>query len=581
MRTALLLTLLTLTTAARAADPAWIVRSDRGLVASDSREASQIGAQVLADGGNAFDAAVATSFALGVARPYSTGLGGGGFMVAYLAKEDRIVVLDFREQAPAKATPALYAAARKSDPNGPPPSVYGGLAVGVPGLLAGLDHMNRQWGTMPLKKLIEPAIGLARTGPLIDENFQAAATDMLGVYAQYPQMKNTFPDCGLLFLNRGAVPPLNSRKPNPGLAMALQRIADEGPRDFYEGKLAQSIVDNVYDTGGHLTLTDLKNYRVKERQPIRGRFGAYEIISMPPPSSGGIALVQSLNTLTAWREQNPDKIPQPGTPAAAHLLIEVTKQAFADRARWLGDADFAKVPVAHLIDPAYATKLAQRITLDQPRDPNECGTRQLPDDGGTSHFCVVDRDGNVVAITETINAGFGSFVVIAPYGIVLNNEMDDFVTQPGQANLYGLVQGDANLVAPGKRPLSSMSPTIVLKDGKPMLALGASGGPRIITAVLQVMLGVIDEGRPLEQAIERTRLHHQWQPDVVYFDRDPDAKLADGLKELGHDISPQRRGAVVQAIVINETGQATGASDPRKGGQPAAPPKAATTQPKE
>lgn len=559
----------TLTAALQADDPPWIARSKTGMVASDSPEASAIGAGILKEGGNAFDAAVAASFALAVARPQSTGLGGGGFMIAYIAKENRFVALDFREKAPAGATPQHYAKLFAQRGDGPSPSVYGGNAAGTPGQLAGLAEINKRFGTRPLSDLIQPAISLAQGGFVADEHFVQACRGALADFEQWPQLKKDHAALLETIAPDGRLPEPGGRFKRPRLAKALQLIADQGAEALYGGVIGQAIVDAAQAAGGTLTMDDLRTYQVKERTPIRSTYhnleSEYEIVSMPPPSSGGICLVEILNVLSACTERS-DIHPVEGRP---HLLVEAMKHAFADRAHWFGDPDFCEIPHARLTSKPYASERARRILANATRDPAEYGSIPAPpDDGGTSHFCVADRAGNIVAITETINGNFGSLVVAQPFGIILNNQMDDFLTVRGEANLYGLVQSERNLVAPGKRPLSSMSPTIILTEGKPLLVLGASGGPRIITSVLQVALHVMD-GRCLEDALTGLRLHHQWQPDEVYFDRAPPENVLTALKARGHRISDTRRTGVVQAIQFLDDGTMVGASDPRKGGRPA------------
>ncbi|MFQ5807198.1 MAG: gamma-glutamyltransferase [Phycisphaerae bacterium] len=561
-----------LATALRADDPAWIARSKLGMVASDSPEASQIGADVLRAGGNAFDAAVATSFALAVARPQSTGLGGGGFMVAYVAREKRFVVLDFRETAPAGATAEYYAELHTNRGDGPSPSIYGGNAVATPGQLAGLAEINKRFGTQPLAELIQPALRLAETGFVIDESFLNARKQVLEAAEKWPPLETTGAGLYELLSPHGATPKIGGKFKRPQLAKALKLIAERGPDAFYNGPMGQAITNAVKAAGGTLTLDGLRNYRVIEREPLRSRYfdfkHEYEIVSMPPPSSGGACLSEILNILQATRDRS-DLHPTHDRP---HVLVEVMKHAFADRARWLGDPGFSTIPLERLISKPYAVELAGRIAPGKTLEPASYGSRRAPpDDSGTSHFCVADRDGNIVAITETINGLFGSLLVAQPFGIILNNEMDDFLTVRGQANLYRLVQSEANLVGPGKRPLSSMSPTIVLKDGKPFLVLGASGGPRIITSVLQVALQLM-QGKPLEQAMTALRLHHQWQPDEIFFDREPPGDLAATLQARGHKISGERKTGTVQAIQFLEDGTMIGASDQKKGGRPAGVP---------
>jgi gamma-glutamyltranspeptidase/glutathione hydrolase len=556
-----------------AADPPWLARSRTGMVASDSPEASRIGAGVLLAGGNAFDAAVATSFALAVARPQSTGLGGGGFMLAWVAAEKRFVALDFRECAPKAATPELYARLADQKGDGPSPSVYGGNAIGVPGQLAGLVEINRRFGTQPLKELIRPAATLAEFGFAVDAHYRDSCQEALADLRKWPALALRYRVLFETLLNKGKPPKIAERIKRPDFAKALRLIALEGPQVFYEGPIGEAIVSAANAAGGKLTLADLRSYRVIERQPLRAMLGDYELVTMPPPSSGGVCLTETLNILeclasdaggvSGLRNHDPNLYPA--------ALVHSFQHAFADRARWLGDPDFTHLPVQRLIDKAYACELARKLG----HSPEDFGCTQMPDDHGTSHFCVADHLGNVVALTETINGIFGSLVVAEPYGILLNNQMDDFLTVRGQANLYGLQQSEANLVGPGKRPLSSMCPTIVLQEGRPVLALGGSGGPRIITGVAQVLLNVMEFGEPLDQAVQTVRLHHQWQPDVVFFDVDPSADLRAAIEHArgaGLKISDERRGAVVQAIQFLPDGTLVGASDPRRNGRPAGVP---------
>ncbi|MCZ2401310.1 MAG: gamma-glutamyltransferase [Phycisphaerae bacterium] len=556
---------------AHAEDPPWLARGRKGMVASDSAEASQIGADVLKGGGNAFDAAIATSLALAVARPQSTGLGGGGFLLAYIAHDEAFVALDFRESAPAAASTERYDAAHRRNPGGPSPSVYGGDAIGVPGQVAGLAEISRRFGTRPWVELIRPAAELARRGITVDGALLEARDELLKDVGRWPELAQRY--AGLLewLSPGGSAPRVGERLKNPDLARGLLLLAEMGPGAFYDGPLAEAIVRAAAAAGGSLTADDLRHYRVRYREPIRFSYAGCEIVTMPPPSSGGVCMAEVCNILAAARQGGGID----GRHDAAHLLLEALKHAFADRARYLGDADFADVPVQRLTSRAHAEALARTIRRERTQAPERYGTTaptsgpaaSPPDDRGTSHLCVVDRWGNVVALTETINGTLGSLVVAEPFGILLNNQMDDFVTRPGTPNLFGLVQGEANVVAPGKRPLSSMSPTIVLRDGRPVLVLGAAGGPRIITAVLQVMLATLD-GTPLEQAMAAPRLHHQWQPDLVFHDGPLPDDLRLDLERRGHRFSDERRTASVNAIMILPDGTLLGASDPRRFGRP-------------
>jgi len=580
----------------RADEPAWTARGMAGMVATDSPEASQIGADVLKAGGNAFDAAVATSFALAVARPQSTGLGGGGFLLAYVAKEKRFVALDFREIAPAAIRPDIYARLildsevkrNAGRPEGFSPSLFGGNAVGVPGQLAGLAEINRRFGTRPLAELIRPAIELAENGFAVDEHFLRARQGVLNDFAKWPQLKQTCTAMYELLGGDGAAPNSGDKFKRMDFANGLRLIAERGPQAFYDSPIGEAIVRAVNAAGGAMTMDDLRGYRVKEREPLRGRYGDLEIVSMPPPSSGGVCLIEALNILEAAVGRREAIGDAPGTHE--HVLIEAMKHAFADRARHLGDPDFSRLPVARLTSKPYASMIAPLVRSEGTAP--EYGSESVPcdvffgsgyidreapepaddpNDHGTSHFCVADREGNIVALTETINTEFGSLVVASPYGIILNNELDDFATARGRPNAYRLVQGDANLIGPGKRPLSSMSPTVILRDGKPVLVLGGSGGPRIISSVLHVALHVM-EGRPLADALTALRLHHQWRPDEIVFSREPPAELATELSRRGHTLSQKRGAGTVQAIQFLADGAMLGASDPGKGGRPAGVP---------
>ena len=553
----------------RAQDPPWLARGRNGMVASDSPEASSIGAAVLTRGGNAFDAAVATSFALTVARPESTGLGGGGFMLAYVAREKRCVALDFRETAPATATPERYEQLHAGRGTGPSPSIYGGNAVGTPGQLAGLAEINRRFGTRPLAELIEPALHLAEDGFLADEYFADACRQTLAQFERWPELQQRHAALLALIAPGGTPRCAGDTVRRPDLALALRLVAEQGAGALYGGPLGEAAVRAVQAAGGALRMSDLRDYRVREREPLRfyyrQRDCEYEFVSMPPPSSAGVCLAEFFNVLEALcvrSDLHPVRDRQ-------HVIIEAMKHAFADRARWLGDPDFTPIPLQHLMSDEYAGLLARRINPATTLRPEDCGSAPPPpDDGGTSHFCVADREGNIVALTETINGLFGSLVVAEPFGIILNNEMDDFATAGGAANLYGLVQSERNLVGPGKRPLSSMAPTIIFTGGRPLLAIGASGGPLIISSVAQVALHVL-QGEHVGEAMTALRLHHQWQPDEVYFSAPPPGDLVDNLRQRGHAISPQRRSGAVQAIHFLPDGTMIGVSEPSKGGRPA------------
>lgn len=543
----------------------WSARGKKYMVAADSAYASRAGQEMLDAGGNAFDAAAAVSFALAVCRPESTGLGGGGFMLARTA-DGNVVILDFRETAPSAAAADLYttgetAKDEKAGRNGL-------LAVAVPGLVKGRCDMLRRWGKLPLTRVLAPAIRLAEEGFAVDDSYVKASGVALKEYVDNPTLRERCSFVYRTFLNNGALFEPGYLLKQPELARCLRRLADEGPDFFYHGEFAAALADHMASGRGIVRREDLASYQVKDRAPLIGKYRDFTILTMPPPSSGGVAIIQTLNVLEHFPMAT---LRDDEVRPAAHLLVEAMKHAFADRSRYLGDADFVDVPVRFLTSPAYARSLAMRIQRAMPGVlPIETyGIIPLPEDAGTSHFCVVDAAGNAVVSTETINTEFGSLAAVDEWGVVLNNEMDDFQTRPGEPNAFGLIQSQRNGVQPGKRPLSSMSPTLVLKDDQPYLMLGASGGPRIISAVLNVMVNVLDFGEPLDEAMLAVRVHHQWQPDKVFFDRDPPEALVELLRVRGHVLElDERRGAIVQAIVRDDDAW-LGASDPRKGGRPA------------
>ena len=544
----------------------WTAHGRRGMVASDSAAASRVGLEVLRSGGNAIDAAVATSFALAVTRPQSTGLGGGGFLIYRQASDGSIHVLDFRETAPGAAGPEFFERAARNKPSSPfPPSRVGWLAVAVPGTVAGYLSAHERFGTRPLSDLLAGAVMLARNGFVADKAYVEACRNALEFYERDPSLKTR---CGYVWrthLGEGRLPRVGGIVRTPALARLIERVAAEGAGGFYGGSVALALEKEMAERGGVLTRKDLSGYEAKWREPIRIQYRDYEIVSMPPPSSGGVCLAEVLNILEPFDMAALQRT-DPGL--ASHLTVEAFKHAFADRARWLGDTDFVRVPVEWLTCQEYADSLAARVDRKQSARIENYGLAPPPADSGTSHFCIVDAEGNCVVSSETINTEFGSLAAIEEWGLILNNEMDDFSAEPGKPNAFGLVQSDRNAVEPGKRPLSSMTPTIVVKDGQPVLLLGASGGPRIITSVLNVMIDVLDYEMPLDEAIEAVRVHHQWMPNEVYFDRRPSWKLSRALSRRGHDLSRVRKTGNVQAIQIRD-GELIGASDPRKGGRPA------------
>jgi len=547
-----------------AASPDWVAPGREAMVAADSPYASAAGLEVLKAGGNAMDAATAVSFALAVTRPESTGLGGGGFLMARFA-DGRVVVADFRETAPAASTADMFVRAAARDPQGPPPSQYGYLAAAVPGLLRGRAELLARHGTLPLSRLLQPAIRLARDGFAVDQTYVDDTDNAARIFEKYPVLKET---CGFVYrrhLREGRPWTVGEQLHQPELARLLEGIADQGPDFLYKGPPAEALDKTMAARGGVITAADLRGYAVRYREPLRSTYREYELLLMPPPSSGGLAIAETLNileTVDMPHLRRADPI------VAHHYLAEAMKHAFADRARWLGDADFAAVPTAYLLSKAYARTLAARIQPDAVRQADAYGAAQIPDDAGTSHFCVIDRWGNCVVSTETINTRFGSLAAVDEWGLILNNEMDDFTAIPGEANAFGLRQSTQNEVTPSKRPLSSMSPTIVLRDGKPHLLIGGSGGPKIITSVLNVLIGVLDGRQTLEEAMVAPRLHHQWMPDEIQFSSAVSEEIVIGLKKFGHRVSDRKGTGIVQAIVV-QGGEVTGACDPHKGGIPA------------
>lgn len=535
-------------------------------VACDHALASQAGAQMLAAGGNAVDAAVAASFCLSVVRPFSCGIGGGGFMVISLPPSQtepvrRSVALDYREACPGAVGPNYFETLPEES------SQLGVHASGVPGTVAGLLSALKIFGTLDRATVMAPAIKAARDGFAADAPHVEAVESMRDAWHEHPYLRPNLVNAWDRFARRDKIT-VGDIVVNEPQARALELIAAQGAEAFYSGPIADAIMEVMEEGGGPMTLADLASYAVRERPALESRTGPWTILSMPPPSSGGIAtqqvfgLLKRLDALTGKFSQN--------SPLWRHLLIESFKHAFADRARWLADDTYSPVPIARLTSPAYLDSLAARVNPIGIQPSEVYGTApQLPSDSGTSHVSVIDADGMAVGCSETINLYWGSCVEVPGFGFLLNDEMDDFTTSSG-ANAYGLVQSDRNRPEPGKRPLSSMSPTIVLEDGEPVAIAGASGGPRIISGTIQVLLSALVFGDDAGQAVARPRLHHQWKPDEVRVETSwTDETTLEGLRARGHHlVSYDKSVGVVQAIVIRD-GRITAASDPRKGGRPA------------
>lgn len=524
--------------------------STAGLVIADSELATQAGMEMLRRGGNAVDAAIATALALSVVDQAASGLGGGGFMLIYRAKDKKSFALDFRETAPAASRRELYF---KDGKPAPTLSLTGGLAVGVPGEVAGLLEAQKKFATLTLPVLAAPAIKLAADGFPVDPALRFA------IERQQANMKR-FAELGGIFAPDGKVPKEGDVIRQPELAESLKAIARQGAGVFYQGWIGQAIVDTVKNAGGVMTPEDLKSYRPLWREPLIGSYRRLSVITMPPPSSGGVALLQMLNVLEGYRlgdfEHN--------SSFYLHLLAETMQHAYADRAAYLGDPDFVHVPIRKLTAKPYAAWIRGRMAPDKTRAPAYYGYfNYYAEKGGTTHFSVIDRFGNAVACTQSVNTRFGSKLVAAKTGIVLNNEMDDFAIHPESGNLYGLTGNQANALAPKKRPLSSMSPTIVLDGNRPRLVVGAAGGPRIINATLQTIINVLDFSMAVDQAVEAGRVHHQWLPSRLNVEAQIAAESKRALEQRGHKLREQDGLGVVQAITWDGSTM-RGAADPRK-----------------
>jgi gamma-glutamyltranspeptidase/glutathione hydrolase len=553
-----------------AAAPLRPTHAPHAIVTSVHELASQAGVEMLRSGGNAVDAAVATGFALAVVHPQAGNLGGGGFLLLRNANGNTHFI-DFREKAPAAATENMYLDAQGNviPDSSKDSSVVGYKSVGVPGTVAGLVYAEKQYGKLSLEKVIAPAIKLARDGfPLAYEDAQALKDDEY--LAQFPESKRIFQRDG------------NYYRPGelfkqPDLARTLERIA-KNPDDFYHGAMASELAAAIHQGGGLVTAADLAAYEVKEREPIRGSYRGFDIISAPPPSSGGVALIEILNILEGF------DLAKLGNRSAAaiHLEAEAFRRAFYDRAEFMGDPDFAKVPVAQLIDKKYAAAWRDSI------DPNHASVSKdlkrpsfselervaksrptaIREPENTTHYSVVDAEGNAVAVTTTLNDSFGSRVTAAGLGFLLNDEMDDFTVKQGVPNSYGLIQGPANAIGPGKRPLSAMTPTIVLKDGKLFLVLGSPGGPTIITTVANILIGVVDFSLDIQEAVNAPRFHHQWLPDEILVEDRLSPDTMNLLGSKGHKLKVDHFWGDGECIMVDpKTGERLGASDGRNNGK--------------
>ncbi len=524
-----------------------------GMVVSQRKVASEVGAKILREGGNAVDAAVATALALAVVLPRAGNLGGGGFMLIYSEELKKTVAIDYREMAPLRASRDMFL-----DSNGNydrKKAQFSLLSAGVPGTVAGLHYALKKYGTLSWEVVIDPAITLAEDGFVVPH-------DLSSVLSNYRNRLTANAATARTYYKRNKVPyEAGEIIKLPDLAWSLKELKKQGPAAFYKGKIAEKIVAEMERNGGLITSEDLANYKVKERAPVKGTYKGYEIVSMPPSSSGGVHLIQMLNMLEPFSLKEMGF----GSAQSIHLMSEVMKRAYADRSRYLGDTDFVSVPLIGLTNKEYAKALLKEISLTEVTSSEDISNgNPLPyESPDTTHFSVMDGKGNVVSNTYTLNFSYGSGIVIPGTGILMNNEMDDFSSKKGVPNAYGLVGFEANEIKAQKRPLSSMTPTIVFKNQKPYLVLGSPGGSRIITTVLQVVINVLEHDMNIKQAVISPRIHHQWLPDVLLMEEGFSSDTIDLLKEKGHTIRPSRTMGSVQAI-ISKDNYLYGAADPRR-----------------
>ncbi|HZJ83346.1 MAG TPA: gamma-glutamyltransferase, partial [Clostridia bacterium] len=520
---------------------------ENGMIASAKPEASEVGIEIMKKGGNAIDAAVATGFALGVVEPNANGLGGGGFMMIRFAETGEVAFLDFREIAPGNAKEDLY----ELDEDGKvidDAKTVGGLAAGVPGEVAGLLTALDKYGSMTKEEVIQPAIDLASEGFLVTENFSGIITDNFEKINKFDATKE-------IYLKDGLPYEADDTIKNPDLADTLKIIAEKGIDGFYKGEVAEDLVKASDETGGIITMDDLAKYEVKVREPVQGSYRGYDIISTPPSSSGGTHVIQLLNLLENYdmKEKGHNSV------ESIHLWSEAAKLVFADRGKYMADTDFVDVPLAGLASKDYAKELIEKIDLEKSAEDVEFGDPSKYESGSTTHYSVMDKEGNIVAVTKTINFFFGSGVTVGGRGFILNNEMDDFNAQPGTSNS----------IEPFKRPLSSMTPTIVLKDDKPFLALGSPGATRIIPTVAQIISNIIDHGMNVQEAINAPRMFDM--SGTLSVEGRIDEDIVKGLEDLGHtvevkgDLDAFFGGA--QCIMREESGKLHGGGDPRRDGQ--------------
>ncbi len=526
------------------------LRARHGMVVAMEAIAAEVGVSVLQKGGNAVDAAVAVGFALAVTHPFAGNLGGGGYMLVRMA-DGRTTFIDFRERAPEKTSRDMYLDAKGGLTRD---SIEGWRSSGVPGTVRGFEIAVSKYGKRKWADDMAPAVELASKGFPVS---YALAEGLEGSksLASSPESKR-------IFQKNGAFYDVGETLAQPELAQTLERISSRGANEFYEGETARRFAEEMARHGGLVTLADLKSYKAIERTPLTGKYHNYTIITAPPSSSGGIALLEMLGMLEGTGYEKGGA----GSASAIHYVAEAMRRAYADRNEYVGDPDFVKVPIAGLLDPAYLARLRASIDPERatPSDKVRPGRPAGSERMETTHYSVVDAEGNAVAVTYTLNGGFGNGITVPGLGFLLNNEMDDFSAKPGSPNMFGLVQGEANAIQPGKRPLSSMTPTIVLKDGRLFMTAGAPGGSRISTAVLQVILNVVDFGMNVQDAIDFPRFHHQWQPDTLSLERGISPDTVALLKSRGYDVDDAPGVVLAQvAAIVSDGGWLQGGSDGR------------------
>jgi gamma-glutamyltranspeptidase / glutathione hydrolase len=528
------------------------VLAQHAMVVAQEPLAADVGLAVLKAGGNAVDAAVAVGFALAVTYPFAGNIGGGGFMLIRFA-DGKTTFIDFREKAPLSAARNMYLDA---DGKVTKDSVIGWRACGVPGSVRGFGLAHEKYGSKPWAELINPAIQLATGGFPLTYQFSQSLISGTTNY----KLLSQFPESTRIFLT----PHYGDNLAQPELAATLTRIRENGPGDFYEGEIAHKLAAAMEANGGLITLDDLKQYQAVERTPLRGHYRDYEVITAPPPSAGGIGILQMLGMLEGSGYEKTGA----GSAASIHYVAETMRRFYADRSEYFGDPDFFKVPVSKLLDPRYIARRRESIDPQRvtPSQQIRAGNLAPYESTETTHFNIVDREGNTVAVTYTLNGGYGNGVTVPGLGFLLNNEMDDFAAKPGEENMFHLIQGEANAIQPAKRPLSSMTPTILTRDGKVFMVLGAPGGSRIISGVLQIILNVVDFHMNVQEAVDWPRFHHQWMPDHLYLEKGISPDTTAILRGMGHKIAPyDNTNPVVARVeaIVNSNGWLQGAADGR------------------